>query len=62
MVKEWIFTENEGGTLMARCLNCGDFIDPVVISNRIRSSVHFLKTRRGKLEATETYEVADSAA
>jgi len=47
LLKEWVFTENEGGALMVRCVNCGDLIDPVVISNRDRLSVRFQKTRKG---------------
>jgi len=46
VVEEWIFTEREGSASMARCVNCGDLIDPVVISNRDRSAARFLKIRR----------------
>jgi hypothetical protein len=61
MVNEWIFTENERGSLMTRCVNCGDLIDPVVISNRVHSSVNFLKTRKGQLDVAGRYEVVNSA-
>lgn len=47
IVEEWIFTEREGGAAMARCVNCGDLIDPVVISNRDRSSSPFFKDAEG---------------
>ncbi len=33
MVEERVFTM-EGGIAMARCVCCGDLIDPVVIRNR----------------------------
>lgn len=36
MVKERVFTR-EGGIAMARCVYCGDLIDPVVMRNRSRS-------------------------
>jgi len=62
MVEEWIFTEGEGGASMARCVNCGNLIDPVVISNRDRSSVGFLKARKGRLDVRGRYEVVNSAA
>jgi len=48
MVEEWIFTRKEGGTSMSRCLNCGNLIDGVVISNRGRSSVCFQEAQNGK--------------
>ena len=44
IVEEWAFTEKEDGALMARCVNCGDLIDPVVILNRHRSAA---RMRRG---------------
>jgi hypothetical protein len=46
VVQEWSFTEREGGALMARCINCGDLIDQVVIFNRSRSEARFLKMHR----------------
>jgi hypothetical protein len=47
VVEEWAFTEREGGALMARCVNCGDMIDRVVIFNRDRAAARFLKKRAG---------------
>jgi len=49
MVESTIFTQ-EGGTPMARCLNCGDIVDTVVISNRRRSLPGFCK-KHGKKAA-----------
>ncbi|MFY9269826.1 MAG: hypothetical protein WAO55_08795 [Candidatus Manganitrophaceae bacterium] len=35
LVRERVFTR-EGGMSMARCVYCGDLIDPIVIQNRHR--------------------------
>lgn len=45
MVEERVFTR-EGGIAMARCVYCGDVVDPVVIRNR-GQSVPCIPSARG---------------
>lgn len=47
MVEERVFTY-EGRIAMARCVYCGDLIDPVVVRNRGQSSSCIPSARGGR--------------
>jgi hypothetical protein len=55
MVEEWMFTEKEGGTSIARCLNCGDIVDNVVIFNRLHALGTSPKKPGKKIPRSSTY-------